>query len=238
MPVYDFEIKSVEPLQGDVYSLKFNNFEPGWRNFSAGQYLEIKVPEMDNCFFSIASAPGHDELEVHMQVTEASPRSLQILNYLESNTNVQIDLAMGECILENLPEEHGPIMLIAAGTGFAQIKSITEDLINKKSERDIHIYWGSKTVTGLYLHELPEQWSNDHSNIHFSAVVSEQSDWQGKQGLLYQAILNDLDSLLDCQAVCCGSTNMVYATLDALVEKGFRKDQMISDVFAFSPREE
>lgn len=237
MALFKFTIQNIRSLPGSVYEIRFTCPETEWKAFNAGQYLELKIPDLNYCYFSIASAPHQDWLDIHMQVNRESERSIQILDYLQDNKTIDIEMASGDCTLDKLPEENGPLLLIAAGTGFAQVKSITEDLIHQGVDRPIHIYWGAKKVTGLYESELPEAWSDHHKNVHFSAVVSEQSDWKGKQGLLYQAVISDLDTLDLAQAVCCGSPAMVYATLDKLVEQGFREDQMISDVFAFAPRD-
>ena len=207
--------------------------------FAAGQYLELLLPPLTECYFTIASAPQAKHLELHVQKTENTQPILdRLAQALEKQEVVAFEAPMGDCHLDKLPKEEGPLLLIAAGTGFSQAKAIAEDLLNQGTSRPVHVYWGARTVTGLYMADLPEQWSEDHENVHFSAVISEQNDWEGKQGLLYQAIVADIDDLSICQAVCCGSPNMVYATMDAMVDHGFRQDHMISDVFTIAPRDE
>ena len=91
----------------------------------------------------------------------------------------------------------------------------------------------------MYLRNLPLQWASEHTNVHFEAVVSEPESslgWEGRTGLLPEAIIEDFDSFDDVEIFTSGSPAMVYALLDACEEKGFSEERMHSDVFAYAPR--
>lgn len=228
------DVQDLELISSDVYRVFLVPLEPV--SFQAGQYLELVIPGLENCFFTLASSPSESLLEVHVQHQGEQSTSSSIIAYLEQHNSIMIRLPMGQCILESLPRETGPLLFIVAGTGFSQAKSIIEDQLAKGCQRPMYLYWGSSTVSGLYMAYLPEQWHQQYHHVHFSAVVSEQNEWVDRQDLLFQAISSDFDDLSNCQAVCCGSPTMVYAILDALTGKGFRANQMISDVFEFAPR--
>ena len=136
-----------------------------------------------------------------------------------------------------MPEENGPLLLIASGTGFSQVKSIVEDLLAQHTRRTIHLYWSGLRLSQLYMLQKAENWADLHDNIHVSALISEHSHWDDKHQMLVHSILGDHSDLNQCQAICCGSPAMVYTVLDSLCSKGFRRDAMLSDVFMFAPRE-
>lgn len=232
--IYSCHIESIELVTPDIYCVVLTPTEPV--TFEAGQFLELLVPDMSDCYFTIASSPNETKLEIHIQHQGDDSRSSEIIEFLKSNQTIDVRAAMGHCVLSQLPDEEGPLLFVVAGTGFSQAKSIIESLIYSQASRPVHLYWGSATVSGLYMAQLPEQWHKEHHNIHFSAVVSEQNEWMDRQDLLFNAIQSDNIDLSNSQAVCCGSPTMVYAILDELTAQGFRKDQMISDVFEFSPR--
>ncbi|MNG24791.1 CDP-6-deoxy-delta-3,4-glucoseen reductase [compost metagenome] len=56
--------------------------------------------------------------------------------------------------------------------------------------------------------------------------------------MLHEAVCEDLNDLAGVHVYASGSPNMIYATLDALVEAGMDAHQMRADVFAYAPRSE
>lgn len=234
MNKFECHIISCTSLSRDIFlvSLEADHIP----EFKAGQYLELMIPGESYCYFSIANTPGSKALELHIQSGGDETASSRIIEYLTTQKTVEVVLPMGDCTLDTLSIEEGPLLLIAAGTGFSQIKSISESILTQSLTRPVHLYWSARTVSGLYLSKLPEQWHQSDCNFHFSAIVSEHNDWQDKQSLLFSAVVEDFPDLSNCQAICCGSPEMVYATLDKLAEHGFRSNQMISDVFSYAPR--
>ncbi|AJQ93481.1 2-polyprenylphenol hydroxylase and related flavodoxin oxidoreductase [Gynuella sunshinyii YC6258] len=227
-------IRSIEKTSGQVSIITLvPDQQPDYR---AGQYLELQIPGQEHAFFTIASGPGHESLDIHVVVPDESSNSHAIVQYLRQSNRVTAKIGLGSCYLDNLKPETGPLLLITAGTGFSQAKAICEELFSQGPlQREVHLYWGVKKVQDLYMHDLPQQWHEEYPLFHYCAVVSDQIDWQGKQGLLYQAIQADFPDLSKCQAICCGSPSMVYATREELMKHHFRKDQMLSDVFDFAP---
>src|SRR5690606_7014792 len=67
-------------------------------------------------------------------------------------------------------------------------------------------------------------------------VVSDLCGWEGRCGLLHEAIRADFPDLSGLQVYASGSPAMVYATLDALVEAGMAAQQMRADGFGYAPR--
>lgn len=225
-------LHDLKKLSGGVWLVQLKPLTP--YAFEAGQYTELIIPGFNDLYYTIASAPDSPCIELHIQ--SGTPQSDALIDWLKNADAVDIAPPGGECRLSRLPREDGPLLLIASGTGFSQIKSIAEDQMSKGVERPLHIYWTGYRMSQLYMLQKAEAWADQHDNVHMSALISEHSHWEDKHQVLVHTILGDHDDLQRCQGVCCGSPAMVYTVLDALTEHGFRPDAMLSDVFQFAPR--
>lgn len=200
--------------------------------YHAGQYVLIEEASGEQTALSLASAPHHGrELELHILATEQRPA--QLIKQLQDEHLARVHLPFGDTHLAQLPD--GPLLLIAAGTGMAQMQSLIEHCLAQDFSRPIHLYWGVRQVEDFY---PVAQWGDwqQMDNLHLHQVVSEPVQWQGRGGLLYQAVREDFADLKGLNVFASGSPAMIYATLDALVEAGMDAAQMRADVFAYAPR--
>ena len=243
MKKYLCEVKGIEKLNHDVYRvcLVLPETESQSPIFDAGQYLDIVLPDGNQASFSIGSAPEKlGEIELHIRHIEASVMSDAIVKYLLAHDSVEIELPKGNCVLHaNQLTPETRLVMVAASTGFAQIKSAVEHLLASGVANPIDIYWGVRVAEDLYLDALPKEWAAEHANVNFVPVVSEPEhspDWKGRTGLLPSAILEDITTFDDVNIFVSGSPAMVYALLDACEEKGFDEANMQADVFAYAPR--
>jgi CDP-4-dehydro-6-deoxyglucose reductase len=107
-----------------------------------------------------------------------------------------------------------PIIFVAAGTGFAPIKSIIEQMRAKKIHRPIHLYWGGRRPGDLYLGDLCKAWENEIADFKYVPVISDafaEDDWQGRTGFVHQAVMADHPNMMDFQVYACGAPVMVNA---------------------------
>jgi len=238
------DINAIEQLNHDVYRVRLTMPATATlaAEYFAGQYLDIILPDGKQASFSIGSAPEQGRnLELHIRHIPDSEMSNAILQHLQSQTQVEIELPKGNCYLQaHSIAPTTKIIMAAASTGFAQVKSVVEHLLANQFGNPIYIYWGARVEADLYLDKLPLQWASEHPNVHFTTVVSEPEQspgWEGRTGLLPAAILEDFQGFDDVEIFASGSPAMVYALLDACEARGFSEDKMHSDVFAYAPRQ-
>lgn len=237
------DVAAVELLPADVYKVTLNA-SAGNNDFSfyAGQYLELVLdPDTENetkVPYSIASAPGLDELELHVMNQGAGTLSQRVIQIFQQEKTVTAIVAMGECILKTSTlSADESVLLIAAGTCFGQMKAMLEHAVSEHAQQQIYLYWGVRDASQLYMSELAKTWSDEQKNIHFVPVVSEPNDvWEGRTGLVHHAVLEDIESLAMFQVYVCGSPPMVYAVEDEFIERGLKEGSLHSDVFAYAPR--
>jgi CDP-4-dehydro-6-deoxyglucose reductase len=131
-------------------------------------------------------------------------------------------------------ESAKPIVLLAAGTGFAPIKALIEHMQLKAIARPAVLYWGCRRHADLYLHDWAEAAAAQMPNLHYVPVLSESVDegWQGRSGLVHRAVMNDLPDLSGHQVYACGAPVMVESARNDFVEHcGLPADEFYADSF-------
>ncbi|AIL64207.1 CDP-6-deoxy-delta-3,4-glucoseen reductase [Pseudomonas alkylphenolica] len=217
---------------GDVWRVRLRAPAGKPPRYHAGQYLMIEREAGDKAAFSLASAPHSGrELELHVLARENS--AVALIAQLQRNGMARLEMPFGDAHLAELPD--GPLVLIAAGTGMAQMHSLIEHCRAQGFKHPVHLYWGVRLPEDFYQIEHWAEWEQ-LPNLFLHKVVSDLCGWEGRCGLLHEAICEDMQDLAGIHVYASGSPNMVYATLDALVEAGMDAHQMRADVFAYAPR--
>lgn len=237
------EVVELSPLNHDVFQVSLR-LPPGRKvPFHAGQYLAIALPGEEPAWFSIASAPNGQMLELHVQAATDWATAQGVMDYLREQGRVPLQLPFGKACLAKRPERE--LLLVAAGTGFAQMKSIIEYLAAVDQEvtaiagrPPVTLYWGVRRQEDMYLRSLPEQWQTQWPGFRFVPVIGndEDSEWQGHHDQLVQAVLDGGHDLPNLTVIASGSPIMVYTLMDALVAAGLPAEEFLSDVLEYAPR--
>ncbi|HHX35975.1 MAG TPA: 2Fe-2S iron-sulfur cluster binding domain-containing protein [Gammaproteobacteria bacterium] len=228
------QVVSATPLGADVFSVHLRLPAGKVVRYHAGQYMLLERKDGQSSAFSIASAPQQGrELELHILARDNA--AVELLKQLQKERVAHVQLPFGDVHLANIDER--PLLLIAAGTGMAQVHSLVEHCRATGFSQPIHVYWGARTAEDFYSLESLPTWQA-MPNIHFHQIVSEGVGWTGRSGLLYEAVCHDIQHLADYRVIVSGSPAMVYGTFDALVAAGMQPEQMQADVFAYAPRPE
>jgi CDP-4-dehydro-6-deoxyglucose reductase len=226
------QLSACDELGGDVWRVRLRAPAGKPPRYHAGQYLMLERENGEKSAFSLASAPHCGrELELHVLVREASAQSL--IDQLQRNRMVRVEMPFGDTHLAELPD--GPLVLIAAGTGMAQMHSLIEDCRSRGFKHPVHLYWGVRRPEDFYTIEHWDQWQQ-LPNLYLHKVVSDLCGWEGRCGMLHEAVCEDISDLSGVHVYASGSPAMIYGTLDALVNAGMDAHQMRADVFAYAPR--
>ncbi|HVZ11758.1 MAG TPA: FAD-dependent oxidoreductase [Patescibacteria group bacterium] len=124
MSVFKIELLQKEKVADDAYLFVFE--KPVDFNFSAGQYLEIKL-NIDNPddrgsarYFTIASSPSEENLMIVTRILDSTFKK-KLVN-LEIGEVVEMDGPYGNFILDE--KEGRKIIFISGGTGITQARSM------------------------------------------------------------------------------------------------------------------
>lgn len=207
--------------------------------FLAGQYIDILLKDGKRRSFSLANAPHDDEyLELHARNYPGGVFTEHVFTSMKVKDMLRFTGPLGSFFLRDTPEECS-IIFLASGTGFAPIKSILEHVFHQEGgrhrKRNMTLYWGARTKSDLYLANLADKWQREHDNFTFVPVLSEplpSDNWQGRTGLVHQAVMHDFPSLETHQVYACGAPVMVKAAYhDFITQCHLPRDAFFSDVF-------
>ncbi|PCH94430.1 MAG: NAD(P)H-flavin reductase [Gammaproteobacteria bacterium] len=242
MKTINCQIVSLTSLTAHVFKVFLKPSEKV--DFIAGQYLNFVMSDEDKRPFSIASSPNSDLIELQIGAFFADSYPMQVIERIKSaqadNKPITIEIPLGHAQLRTTSER--PLLLLAGGTGFSYIKSMFEYLAEQKSQRHIMVYWGLRELSAAY--ELPETAAIiaklPHANfIPVIENISKNKDehgseaWQGKTGLVHQAVMHDIISLEPYDIYLAGRFDMVGAIRSDFVEHGALLEHMFADAFAF-----
>jgi NAD(P)H-flavin reductase/ferredoxin len=201
--------------------------------FKAGQYLRIKMPDGDARSFSMANAPQEsDGVQLHIRHVPGGAFSERVLASLQVNDKLEIEVPFGDFYVRD--GDQARRVFVATGTGFAPLRSIIDDMIRRRIQREVRFYWGGRRRADLYMAGLCENWARRYPWFTFIPVLSEPGpDWQGRRGLVHRAVLDDIPDLSGWQVYACGNPMMIEAarrefkTLGALPEDRFHADAFV-----------
>jgi NAD(P)H-flavin reductase/ferredoxin len=224
-------IVRMERLAEDLMHLRLA-LPPGQRiEFSAGQYINIVLPDGARRAFSFANPPQEPGIELHVRRIPGGRFTTQVFTTMREGDAIDFEGPLGRFTLR---ESERPILFIAGATGLAPIKSIVEDAFARGIRRPMQLYWGVRTATDLYLLDRIEQWQREHPNFRFTPVLSQPRDgeaWNGRRGLVHEAMLADHPDLSGYEVYACGSLKMVDAAVPDFLAHGLAEQFCFSDAF-------
>ena len=234
---YRARVVKLEKLTYDVMRVLLKLPEGQQIPFKAGQYINIILDDGQRRAFSFANPPHEAEfVELQIRLMKGGLFTTHVFEKMKEGDEVRFEGPIGDF---SLRESQRPIVFVAGATGFAPVKSMVEDAFKRGLKREIHLYWGVRQLRDLYLPDLPQQWARDHANFHFIPVLSDAAPedvWNGRTGLVHEAILEDFPELKEHEIYACGSVRMVEAIFPFLKSHGAEDGACFSDAFTVSAR--
>ena len=231
--IYEAQVERIERLAPDVMLLALR-LPAGQRiAFEAGQYINILLDDGDRRSYSFTIASGSTDLvELHVRRMPGGKFTTRVFESLRTGDHLRFEGPLGTFILRE-PSER-PLIFVAGATGFAPVKSLLEQAFRMGITRPLHFYWGVRKRRDLYLADLPQRWAAEHPNFKFVPVLSEPGPddaWDGRTGLVHEAILADFPDLAGCAVYACGSVQMVETAKPAFMHQGLGEEYCFSDAF-------
>ena len=229
-------VQKMEKLSHDVMALFLKLPSNERMQFMAGQYVDFLLKDGKRRAFSLANAPHSDDLlEMHLRLIPGGQFTQYVFNEMQEKSILRLEGPFGSFYLREDTDK--PVIFVAGGTGFAPIKGIIEHMMHHKMQRQVILYWGARAGEDLYMPELPQQWQADYPGFTYIPVLSEPSaeeNWQGRTGLVHEAVLEDHADLSSYQVYCCGAPQMVETAHQEFQKHGMPEDEFFSDAFTFS----
>ncbi len=232
VPVHVGRVERLEPLAEDVMRVVIALPDEHIIAFAAGQYINIMLDDGQRRAFSFANPPRQNtHVELHVRRIPGGRFTTHVFSAMQVGDRVNFEGPLGEFTLCESPRA---ILFVAGATGFAPVKSIVEDAFQRGLQRPMRLYWGVRSRADLYMLELAERWQREHANFSVVPVLSHATPadaWQGRTGLVHEAILADFPDLSQQEVYVCGSVRMVETAVPAFFENGLTQELCFSDAF-------
>jgi len=196
--------------------------------FSAGQYVRLGFAALPVRDFSMANRPDQAVLEFHIRRLDGGTVSRHVFESLKTGDRVSVAGPLGVSYLRR--NHRGPILAVAGSTGLAPVKSVVETALGEGMKQPIHLYFGVRTRTDLYLADHFTALAARHANFRFVPVLSDD-DWSGRHGLVTHAVAEDFASLDGFKAYVAGPPAMAEAAVAMLGARGLRRPDCHMDAF-------
>lgn len=197
-------------------------------NYLAGQYIDLIYKSIRRSYSIANSQAVSSGIELHIRLIPNGEFSQLLVNTCDINQLMRIEGPKGTFFVR---EATSPIIFLAGGTGFAPIKAMVEELINNKTNRTIYIYWGMASSRNFYTNVV-RCWAEQYSDVHYIPVVSDvDSHWDGRRGLVHNAVLEDFPDLSAYHVYACGSPLMINSAKEMCISQGLNETHFYSDIF-------
>ncbi|MCM5569496.1 FAD-binding oxidoreductase [Burkholderiaceae bacterium FT117] len=230
---YAATVERLEKLAHDVMLLALRLQDGARISYVAGQYVNVILEDGARRSYSFTAPSGETDLvELHVRRVPGGRFTTRVFESMKLGDRLEFEGPIGSFVLHEPSDK--PLIFVAGATGFAPVKSLLEQAFRLGIERPLYLYWGVRQKRDLYLAELPERWAREHPNFRFVPVLSEPAPgdaWQGRTGLVHEAILADFPDLTGLAVYACGSVRMVEAARPAFVAQGLSEDACYSDAF-------
>ena len=234
MPV---RVISIERPAPDVAVIRLQLPANDVLRFRAGQYVEFMLADNARRSYSMANAPdalgSPPAIELHLRHLPGGLFTDAVFSTMKAKDILRIEGPFGTFWLRE--ESARPVVLLAAGTGFAPIKAIVEQMRSRGARRDTVLYWGCRSRVDLYQHDWALAAAAELPWLRYVPVLSEPKDedgWGGRIGLVHHALMADLPDLSGHEVYACGAPVMVDAAERDLVARcGLPADAFFADAF-------
>jgi len=213
--VEQFEVEDIRHLNSSTYVLKFSR---GGMDFLPGQHINLGVKGAgQHREYSIYSAVGRDYLEVLIKEVDDGLVSTQLKN-LKKGAKLSVKGPYGFFLTDAEVNKGENVLFIASGTGIAPFHSF----IRSNPEADYKIIHGILNVDESY----------DHTHYTEGRYISctSRGNKGNFNGRLTDFLLNDESEKAD-KVYLCGNSSMIYDAMDILRAKGYRHDQIFTEVY-------
>lgn len=214
-------------VNGNTAVIKFRTPPAIKFKFLEGQYIDLIIGGVRRSY-SIANTSEDGFIELHVKKVINGVMSAKVFDELVEGALVRIDGPIGSFFVRDYVK---PLIFLATGTGFAPVKAMVNNLIEKGFERDIRVYWGNRQLSDFYT-DIPLRWQESIKNITYIPVLSREDHIDNiRQGYVQDAVIEDLNKLDGYDVYACGSSLMIGSAKTLFLRNGLSAKNFYSDAF-------
>jgi ferredoxin-NADP reductase len=207
---------------------------PDWPGHRAGQHLDIRLTAEDGYVaersYSIASAPG-EPVAITVERLDDGEVSPYLTEELRAGDDLELRGPIGGYFVWE-PEDGGPLLLLAGGSGIVPLRSILRHRERTASTVPVRLLYSSRTLDDvIYQVELDQPASG--VEVVYTLTRHQPPGWAGYTRRVDAAVLAQVawPAAATPLAYVCGPTNFVEAVSQALVQGGYPPQRVKTERF-------
>jgi ring-1,2-phenylacetyl-CoA epoxidase subunit PaaE len=186
---HDLKISAIVNETQDTYSIYFEQFPYAFRNYKAGQHVNLKVVVKGETLyrtFSLSSSPSKDKF---LRLTIKKAHNGLVTNYLsdnlKANNTLSISLPKGNFFIEQNPANTRIILLFAGGSGITPLFSMINTLLKDEPNSKLFLFYSNRSfVESIFLDELKSIEKRNPKNFKLINHFSEKEGQPTKNQIL------------------------------------------------------
>jgi len=207
---------------------------PEWSKHRAGQHLDIRLTAEDGYRaereYSIASAPGETPA-ITVERLDDGEVSPYLVDELRLGDVLEVRGPVGGYFVWS-PEDGGPLLLVAGGSGVVPLRSILRHRNRSGSDVPVRLLYSSRTLEDvIYRAELDE--SVDGVEVIHTLTRAQPTGWSGYARRVDAALLSEVawSPEENPQTYVCGPTSFVETVARSLVDLGYAPERVRTERF-------
>lgn len=233
---YRTQLIEKKHLSPDVGLYRFKLVEQKF-SYLPGQFVMVSVGwNAEKRPFSIASPPFAETIDLCMKIIPNGAVSGK-LESADQNTEVLLEGPYGRFTLE--PEKIAQdqnikeIIFIAGGTGIAPLRSMIQALLKiPNPSLKVWLFFRFRSEENFLFRNELEALAKQHKNFKLVPSVSNPPPgWKFETERIHSIIDRYVTDKTHNKMYICGPPPMIKDTLDALLAKGFKKENILREAW-------
>jgi ferredoxin-NADP reductase len=219
-----WQVAKVSALTVETASVRTLTLDvPDWPGHRAGQHLDIRLTDEDGYVaersYSIASAPG-EPVAITVERLDDGEVSPYLTDELRAGDDLELRGPIGGYFVWE-PENGGPLLLLAGGSGIVPLRSILRHRERTGSTVPVRLLYSSRTLNDVIYRAEFDQSASGVEVIH-ALTRNQPPGWSGYARRVDAALLAEVawPTAAMPLAYACGPTSFVEALSQALVQSG------------------
>ena len=230
-----WQVAKVAAVAAETASVRTITLDvPDWPGHQAGQHLDIRLTDEDGYVaersYSIASAPG-EPVAITVERLDDGEVSPYLTDELRTGDDLELRGPIGGYFVWE-PENGGPLLLLAGGSGIVPLRSILRHRERTGSTVPVRLLYSSRTLDDVIYRAEFDMAASGVEVVH-TLTRHQPPGWTGYARRVDAALLAEVawPAAGTPLAYVCGPTNFVEAVSQALVQDGYPPQRVKTERF-------